>query len=825
MAAEITPPVYAPIVICPENDAEVDYLLPFAVEQNTEDPAASLPPLASSDALASGHDHSVTWNDSSVNGCHNDTGNEPVNEYQHGNGYDHAMAYDHNEDDDLASYCTQDSVHISKSGQFDIGDTTNHETPISSSCVLPSEVLMTDLESRVTSLHSAASDRNNGPSSSTSDVYVNASELSATSVPSTLENNNPAAFDSDTDVDIESDKESDWAPSEGNISDDSSCSTNSTEPIHMLPDEISSIGTHTKPETEKYSFDETLISNKRAGYLDKIVSRVVSAKELEGVGARLFSDNALSKERRVVQHIGMPVPERGKRADPATNHFIFRNQSKQSRVLPSKMKDLNCRIQSKQTLVRVHHKSSIVCCPICVNDWGIWSNKMALNAHIRFMHSVNTDVQCLLCSSRQCGNHSYSFESLHHVHHNDENGRTTFICPISKVPLRDQNHFLRNLSKDILPVVKIKRLKLTSEQQLTIRRLYLYDEKTYAKHPRFGAPLVLDNSESSSTENACPLCMVEHDTAELLQLHWDKHMGEIHKFHVCSLCDDMVRKSHFEKHMRGHGLKNAQLCGVCLKIVRFPMSLERHALIHSSAFECENCGLGFQKQENYLAHVKTHVVADTPYKCLVEHCGAVFNTRHGLVHHIIMHRKGDATHSCLVCGYEALSGKDFKSHMRLHSDIRMHHCSMCSQVFLNRFDYDQHRSSSECSGFEDDSSTMDVTEAVIPRTDVNHSSSLKDHTKASKVLHTKNECPPQNERKSKASAAEKQLFECIICKAQFTTEKALLNHIGWSDCFKAKLPTSSEQPPHPKELQTGTGKSMQTCANCGAQFKFLHKCS
>ncbi|XP_050722864.1 zinc finger protein 358-like isoform X1 [Eriocheir sinensis] len=175
------------------------------------------------------------------------------------------------------------------------------------------------------------------------------------------------------------------------------------------------------------------------------------------------------------------------------------------------------------------------------------------------------------------------------------------------------------------------------------------------------------HTHSQQPSFICAVCGLTFKQKSNLLKHERTHRKGSKLSYRCKVCDSLYsQSSHLKTHMKNaHGDNPGFRCDQCSVVLLCRSSLRRHlATVHASTtrFTCPHCSKGFNNQQNYHGHVRSHT-GERPYKCLV--CPKAFTTPKALSRHRMVHR-GTKAHKCAQCGKAFLELCDLKRHTKRH---------------------------------------------------------------------------------------------------------------------------------------------------------------
>lgn len=168
------------------------------------------------------------------------------------------------------------------------------------------------------------------------------------------------------------------------------------------------------------------------------------------------------------------------------------------------------------------------------------------------------------------------------------------------------------------------------------------------------------------------LCHSTHDSAGHLQQHLqDEHIGHGKSiYHCCwsGCCRNkgkpFIQRQKLFRHIHIHtGYKPCQ-CNECGALFATPAMLAQHRRTHSGEkpYACKTCGKKFTTSSSLSIHNRVHS-GDRPLKCTWPGCGKSFRESSNLGKHMRLHTK---MHKCSICGEIFLQKKDYTKHRKIH---------------------------------------------------------------------------------------------------------------------------------------------------------------
>nr|XP_023018818.1 zinc finger protein 300-like [Leptinotarsa decemlineata] len=119
------------------------------------------------------------------------------------------------------------------------------------------------------------------------------------------------------------------------------------------------------------------------------------------------------------------------------------------------------------------------------------------------------------------------------------------------------------------------------------------------------------------------------------------------------------------------------ICQECGKKFKYQIALKSHMTKHGKKIDCEVCGQEFIVMKNYKLHLRTHTDY-RPHEC--KYCSKKFSQPGNLVKHMRIH-VGERKHICAVCGKRFYEKNQLKIHTRTHTGEKPLNCKICGKGF------------------------------------------------------------------------------------------------------------------------------------------------
>ena len=220
----------------------------------------------------------------------------------------------------------------------------------------------------------------------------------------------------------------------------------------------------------------------------------------------------------------------------------------------------------------------------------------------------------------------------------------------------------------------------------------------------------------------CSLCDFIAESSESLQDHMIQHCKV--RLYQCKMCPSTFNyKSQLRAHMRAHNDLDILMCDFCDFETRNVSSLRVHMKTHEPPFSCETCNAAFSTNHNLQVHIKEgkcspdvensemnvqkcglcefvaandkelkyhkrghKLVEQTLKKC--PYCDYTAASIEQVQHHVSNIHGQNKPMKCELCGFQALSVRSLKSHMKRHVNdqrfvqqpLEQYKCNLCGYV-------------------------------------------------------------------------------------------------------------------------------------------------
>ncbi|KAE8747660.1 hypothetical protein FOCC_FOCC005639 [Frankliniella occidentalis] len=153
----------------------------------------------------------------------------------------------------------------------------------------------------------------------------------------------------------------------------------------------------------------------------------------------------------------------------------------------------------------------------------------------------------------------------------------------------------------------------------------------------------------------------------------------------CEICHIQVTTTEMEDHLQKlHSKARSFLCNICNIYFNNKSALIRHRNIHNSpSLKCELCGALFTYPYQLRRHARGH---RTKFH-LCQSCDKTFTSKDSLKQHVIREHK---SYICDVCKKSFKIYSDYKVHLKLHLNIKIHTCDECSHAFARKSSLKSH---------------------------------------------------------------------------------------------------------------------------------------
>jgi len=245
-------------------------------------------------------------------------------------------------------------------------------------------------------------------------------------------------------------------------------------------------------------------------------------------------------------------------------------------------------------------------------------------------------------------------------------------------------------------------------------------------------------------------------------------------------------------------------CQFCPSEFDRALSLYGHLNTHKNeVFPCtdRDCEQTFTSLKAFRKHVSEHNGTSHPFEC--EQCGLRFDRKSQLGYHIERNHEKVVNHTCDICNKGFYKSSDYKNHLNSHSGVKKYSCEECGKGFSHVSNLNRHK-------------RIHTNEKPYVCQDCgkrfNQTSTLNNHAK----IHSAN-----------------VFGQCPECPKKFKTGRVLLKHLRIAHLYSSEnlkmVASNSILFSHKKYMNLLTADSKEKfsksfyCEVCGKQFSFKHQ--
>ncbi|XP_031620137.1 zinc finger protein 431-like [Contarinia nasturtii] len=168
------------------------------------------------------------------------------------------------------------------------------------------------------------------------------------------------------------------------------------------------------------------------------------------------------------------------------------------------------------------------------------------------------------------------------------------------------------------------------------------------------------SAAKTEMEKCIPCNRKFHDIAK----HWVQFHSGIERPYQCFICHRYYKRfEHLKYHMRTHGDERNYVCHIC--------------------------GNAFFLSNELRKHIMNRHQVERPFKCTFQQCKKCFKNHHALNVHMRTHT-GVKPHQCSICSEAFAALSSLKIHERKHTGEKPYKCKFCKKAFADCSTHKQH---------------------------------------------------------------------------------------------------------------------------------------
>ncbi|XP_043233045.1 zinc finger protein 628-like [Amphibalanus amphitrite] len=196
-------------------------------------------------------------------------------------------------------------------------------------------------------------------------------------------------------------------------------------------------------------------------------------------------------------------------------------------------------------------------------------------------------------------------------------------------------------------------------------------------------------SSASSPDSADPVAAVYADLLRRLRSRARRlRLSLLGRTAVrCPYCAQTCSLHYLRTHLYKHRAAGFR-CRVCDKRFKFPVSFQKHLLVHAGrADKCPQCAAVFSSRSNLLSHLRTHS-SERQFSC--DRCQKRFKFKQTRDAHVLRAHGGGSSKVCDVCGAEFRLQYQLTVHLARHVNGRTIRCPLCPRLYELNLDLKRH---------------------------------------------------------------------------------------------------------------------------------------